>query len=243
MTSIHRVQTTRQKGPTHLLTDLDDTLHSFRKALTVATKAVCEHLVATYPVQKTAPELEAVYKEVCQQYVTPFTDGRTARQYRLERMRALTQRAYSDTTQDNACVDVYAEALKNNLVLERSAQEMLQSLKNKNTQIIVVTEGPHDAQEETLKDLGIAPLVDHLFTSNKERLSKKDGLWKTVLDRLNITPDACVVLGDSLASDIEPAVKLGIQAVHYQPFASTLPTNTENLLTIRDLMEVVKLFD
>ena len=69
---------------------------------------------------------------------------------------------------------------------------------------MVVSEGPHDAQEATLARLGIAPLVDLLVTLAAERTSKRGGLLKIALGRAQCLPHELIYVGDSLENDIWP---------------------------------------
>ncbi len=204
--------------PSHktLLTDFDDTIHSFQHASTQATKAVCRHLASKTP-HYNARDLAELYKQVCQQYVTSFADGRTSQQYRTERMQALLYNAGMDMGHAPECVDIYADALSKNLRLEPTVLETLQELHARGVPIVVVSEAPHDAQEQTIAELGIAPYIDCLFTSNQQKMSKPEGLWQTVMEQLNLQPSQCIVLGDSVPSDIIPAQDLNLLAVLYDP--------------------------
>ena len=71
-----------------------------------------------------------------------------------------------------AVLDLYDEALSRNLKLKDGAKETLLAARDNGLQIMVVSEGPHDAQEAALERLGIAPLVDLLITSGAEKTSK-----------------------------------------------------------------------
>jgi FMN phosphatase YigB (HAD superfamily) len=72
-----------------------------------------------------------------------------------------------------AVLSLYDKTLSKNLKLKERAKETLLAARDNGFRIMVVSEGPHDAQEATLKRLGIAPLVDLLVTSAAERTSKQ----------------------------------------------------------------------
>ena len=84
----------------------------------------------------------------------------------------------------------------------------------------------------------MAPLFDELFFSHQLNLIKTDKLFlKQVLIKLNLTPSECVVVGDSIQSDIIPAKRWGMNAVlidrkntrNYHPKIKTL-TDLDKLL-------------
>ncbi|KAJ8117476.1 hypothetical protein OPT61_g1342 [Boeremia exigua] len=101
------------------------------------------------------------------------------------------------------------------LELETGALEILRTLKQLDHNIAVITEGPQDAQERTIKALGIAPYVDYLATTNRLRVPKVDGLFDQVLGQLGLDSEDMIMTGDSWERDIVPAAKTGMYCVHY----------------------------
>ena len=196
--------------------DLDDTLHDFTCATTQATNAVFTHLHQLRP-DITIATLREQYREICQKYVTAFTDGRSAFAYRFERMEQLLHRTGVNEQFPTTLVTIYVEHLERALKLTHDAYTALTRLRQAGHNIAVVTEGPHDAQIWTLEKLGISSLVDQLITSNQERVSKQDGLFGVFSDRTKASPPHCLVVGDSIQNDILPTLAIGMNAVHYDP--------------------------
>jgi putative hydrolase of the HAD superfamily len=62
---------------------------------------------------------------------------------------------------------------------------LLRKLASLGKMIVVVTEGPQDAQEWTIFHLGIAPYIDCLGTTNK--FGATTGLFSLVLTHLEIS--------------------------------------------------------
>ena len=91
-----------------------------------------------------------------------------------------------------------------NLKLKEGAAEALRECKLSGYSVMIVTEGPQDAQETTLERLGLAQYADLLVTSGRERVSKRDGLLKRALEIAACAPDELIYIGDSLVSDILP---------------------------------------
>jgi len=94
--------------------------------------------------------------------------------------------------------------------LEKSHEEL-------GLKIIIISEGPEDAQEITLSKLGIKNLVERLFTASVEGTSKTENLFPIVLERLKCEPQEIFYIGDSKARDIVPAMKAGIRAALFNP--------------------------
>ena len=99
---------------------------------------------------------------------------------------------------------------------------------------MVVSEGPHDAQEATLARLGLAPYVDLLVTSGQERRSKKEGLLQVALAKAGCLPQNSVFIGDNMDCDILPALALGMEAF-YVGEDIQMPSGAKKLSSLADL--------
>ena len=196
--------------------DLDDTLHRFTPASQKAATKVFEHIINSHP-DLTMGRLSDQYKQICKEYVTSFTDGRSSRSYRSERMQQLLKRSGISTTSADELVDIYAAGLAESLELEDGASDVLRKIKGEGLNVAVITEGPHDAQEWTIKKLGLSKMIDRLITSNKERISKKNGLFDVFIERTRAQASECFVVGDSIDNDILPANKSGIKTIYFDP--------------------------
>jgi putative hydrolase of the HAD superfamily len=108
----------------------------------------------------------------------------------------------------------YERSLAASLKLKDGALGLLQRLRGLGKKIVVITEGPQDAQEWTIAHLGIAPYVDYLATTNQLRSTKTSGLFSQVLKHLGAAPDEIVYIGDNLDRDIAPAVEEGILCIY-----------------------------
>ncbi|KAL8754443.1 MAG: hypothetical protein Q9199_004341 [Rusavskia elegans] len=215
---------------THFGFDLDDTLHSFRKASGAASAAVFEHLASatTKTTTKTPPtieELKTTYAQILSRTTsTAFADGKTSTDYRKDRFIALMQ-AHNLKSPNNEetlshLLTLYKHTLQASLSLKPGAAHLLSKLKSLGKTIVVITEGPEDAQRWTLQQLGIAEKVDVLMTSNAIGKSKTEGLFGEVLGRLGIGAEKMVAVGDSVARDVEPAKAEGILTVLYDEAGS-----------------------
>ncbi|KAF4434797.1 hydrolase-the HAD superfamily [Fusarium acutatum] len=202
--------------------DLDDTLHEFRKASGTATTSVLTRIASENPLT-TLQELQAQYGIILKQGTADaFTDGKTSHDYRRARFAA----TLSHFGLSHDCVDElleeYERVLVDNLTLKPGAIPLLETIKASGRKIAVITEGPQDAQQRAVKDLGIEKYIDFLATTNFFGVAKIDGLFGKVFDHLKIRPQDIVYIGDSQERDIEPATKEGILAIHLHE-AQTAP--------------------
>ncbi|KAJ5381289.1 uncharacterized protein N7496_003717 [Penicillium cataractarum] len=195
--------------------DLDDTLHEFRKASGQASFSVFEAISDKY--RKPVDHLRTKYQEILKESTAhAFTDGRTSTEYRRERFTRLLQDNGIDESQDiDRLLGIYQSSLRFNLALKAGALQLLETLQRLDKKVIVITEGPADAQEWTVRELGLWPYVDVLETTNKVGKSKIDGLFGAILRKYNIQPGDMAYFGDNEIRDVHAAQKEGILAILY----------------------------
>jgi putative hydrolase of the HAD superfamily len=195
--------------------DLDDTLHEFRYASGQASLSVFEVISAKYG--KSVDDLKVRYQEILRESTAhAFTDGRTSSEYRRERFSRLLQAHRIDEFEDiDHLLEIYQSSLRSNLTLKAGALQVLQTLQRLNKKVIVVTEGPADAQDWTIRELGLWPYVDILVTTNEVGRSKVDGLFAAVLEKYSIHPEKIIYFGDNEVRDVHAAQKEGILAFLY----------------------------
>ena len=92
--------------------------------------------------------------------------------------------------------------------------ETLQSLKQRQFKLGLITNGRHDGQNESIKALSIEEFFDVVLISESEGVAKPDAtIFERALQRLDVkAKDACYV-GDHPTNDIEAAKKVGLMTV------------------------------
>lgn len=220
--------------------DLDDTLHEFRKASRAATTH-CLTLIADRHSHIPLQELQERYQQVLKEGTAgAFVDGKTSHDYRRARFVAtLDHFSLHDDRVDNGLLDEYERVLVANLELKQGAKSLLGALKDAGSKVVVITEGPQDAQERAVRDLGIAQYIDLLVTTNQFGLAKTSGLFKKVLEHLAIGPEDIAYVGDSWERDILPSMAEGIDAIWLNE--KNAPLN-KDVLSVSSLNEVVEAF-
>jgi HAD superfamily hydrolase (TIGR01549 family) len=194
--------------------DLDDTLHYFTRASTRASEAVFCDIERQFGIA--VDDLDESYREILRAAQSGhFSQSKTSREYRAERFGALLGRfAQGPGTQLDRLLDVYDTALGEALELKPGARQVLMAAKRAGLSVMVISEGPHDAQEATIERLGIAPSIDLLVTSANEGASKSDGLFEKALERAGCEQHEVLYVGDSIERDIAPTSALGMANVY-----------------------------
>ncbi|KAJ9649257.1 hypothetical protein H2201_004264 [Coniosporium apollinis] len=196
--------------------DLDDTLHEFRAASGTVSLAVFEAIYSQHrlPIEY----LQQSYSSIlAQMTANAFACGKTSIEYRKERFALLLQAHHISFhyTYLEKLAAIHKRALSKALEPKPGALALFQHLKRTGKTIIIITEGPRDAQEWTIEQLGLTQYVDILVTTNETGIAKVDGLFGEVLRRYRIKAEDMVWVGDSETRDVVPAAEAGILSILY----------------------------
>jgi FMN phosphatase YigB (HAD superfamily) len=221
--------------------DLDDTLHEFRRASSAATEKVLTEIAGQHGIP--APALREEYAKILHiKTANAFSDGKTSFDYRKERFILLLEKFSLEHDSDFLArlLDAYEATLVADLELKCGARGVLSTVKNMGKKIVIVTEGPQDAQERTIDALGIRPYVDFLATTNRFQLSKTDGLFAKVLQHLRISSGDMAYIGNNEQRDMVPAMASGIFSFHLAEGKNTcLSSFPPRINTLRKLQYIL----
>ena len=196
--------------------DLDDTLHEFRRSSGVATSRVLAEISKRHGIP--IPALKDEYTTILKmKTANAFSDGKTSFDYRRERFASILTH-FSLPLDDQfiaKLLELYEANLMESLELKYGALDVLSLIKDMGKKIVVITEGPQDAQERTVRGLGIDRFIDFLATTTHFGVAKTDGLFPRVLEHLCVTPDDIVYIGDNEDRDMKPALAEGIFPIHF----------------------------
>jgi FMN phosphatase YigB (HAD superfamily) len=202
--------------------DLDDTLHEFRRASHQGITATLESISSQS--ETPLPELKSMYDQILKDKTkAAFTDGKTSFDYRRERFTTLLAHfsIQYDEKHMAGLLDLYEDTLTTSLELKSDATALLSGLRGRGKRIVIITEGPQDAQERTVQALGLEPYIDFLATTNRFGCAKTTGLFASVMDHLEIEADDIVFIGDSWQRDMEPTMAEGILSIHLDDSKAT----------------------
>jgi putative hydrolase of the HAD superfamily len=111
-------------------------------------------------------------------------------------------------------LESYEATLMASLELKCGALGLLSAVRKMGKKIVIITEGPQDAQERTVEGLGIGGYIDFLATTNHFGVTKTSGLFSKVLEHLGISPGDMAYIGDNEQRDMKPAMAKGIFSIH-----------------------------
>ena len=108
----------------------------------------------------------------------------------------------------------------------------------------IVSNNVLDEQQEKLLVCGLDRFVDELVVSGEVGVSKPDPLiFHTAMNRLGVSEDETVMVGDSWIADIEGARAAGIRAIWFNPSGSAPPharAHVEQLQSLEPTHEVLR---
>lgn len=194
--------------------DLDNTLFDHQSSARAGVTALLMGLGCPDEagLQRTWAELEGQYFHQYLQGNLSFQDQRRAR------MRSFLRAAGLEASQDEGALDDWFTAY---LVAARAAwtalpdvSETLQKLRNSGTSIAVVTNGSQSQQVEKMQAMGIAKLVDDVFTSEATGHAKPAAeAFLIPCAALGVAPAEALHVGDDPMADFEGAKRAGLQSV------------------------------
>ena len=110
--------------------------------------------------------------------------------------------------------EYFAKLCRTGYLLE-GARSFMDELK-KRGKVYLITNGTPDAQYGRLASLGLTDFFDGVFVSDEIGFAKPDArFFAYVLQHIQAEKQDCVIIGDSLTSDIKGANNAGIECVWY----------------------------
>ena len=199
-----------------ILFDLDDTLYDYnalnRNAVSALTAYSCEKL--------------QVSKET---FEKAFSHGRQETKKGIDTLAAAHNRMiYMQKTLEYLQINPFAYALEmydvywnymlENMCLFKGAEELLCYLKNKGVQLAICTDLTTHIQHRKVRKLGLDQYINVIVTSEEVGVEKPNiKMFLTVLDKLKMSPDEVLYVGDSYERDMVGAKKCGMRTYWYNP--------------------------
>jgi HAD superfamily hydrolase (TIGR01549 family) len=243
-TGPYNEEVSRTRSTRAVLFDLDDTLFDHRGASQAALKIVqADHACLT---AWSFDALERVHSRFLEETHADVLAGtKTIDAARLERFRRIFRAAGVDMDDDR--LESTAMSYRRTYLEHRrpvaGARALLAALKPR-VRIAIVSNNVRDEQEGKLALFGFGPFVDELVVSAEVGISKPDAaIFRIALDRLGVTADSAVMVGDSWAADIEGARAAGIRAVWFNPTGQRRPVaddTVEELRAFEPLADVIR---
>lgn len=140
--------------------------------------------------------------------------------------------------------DEYQMRLGDTAVFYPGAYETVKALNGKLLQCIV-SNGTKTAQYKKLSISGLMPLMDRLFISDEIGFEKptKEFFAPVFAAYPDIKPDEMLIVGDSLTSDIQGGVNVGIKTCRFNPDGKENKSGLTPDYEIRSIAEVLEIAD
>jgi putative hydrolase of the HAD superfamily len=144
-----------------------------------------------------------------------------------------------------AILNIGKTMLNKPVELLEGVEQTLKEL-SKRYRLILVTKGDLLDQERKLEKSGLTDYFHHIEVVS----DKHEANYSKLLNHLDIEPEAFLMVGNSLKSDILPIVNIGAKAIHV-PFHTTWiheqvseeATNNKTYKTVNSLLDVVKVLN
>lgn len=105
----------------------------------------------------------------------------------------------------------------------------------------LITNGRTDLQSSNSRALGLDRFMDTILISESEGVSKPDKeIFHRAAQRLGVTPEQCVFVGDHPQKDVAAAEKAGMTAVWKKDAGYTAPKTNYIVEDLEDLVSILK---
>jgi HAD superfamily hydrolase (TIGR01549 family) len=132
----------------------------------------------------------------------------------------------------------YTDAANGGVQAFPGARAALARLRAAGVRLGVLTNGPADGQRRKLAVTGLGAAVDACFISEEIGVAKPDErAFRLALAGLGAEPGRSAMVGDSFATDIEPALRLGLRGVLVG--SADAPEGTERAAAIEDVPDTL----
>lgn len=221
----------------YLLFDADNTLFDFDAANHNAFAQTCAYCGLTY-----SEELYEYYESFNRPLWQQLDRGEVTKEFLVvERFRRFL--AAMNVDADPAeCNRIQLAGLGSSTALLPHALEVIERLSHTH-QLYIVTNAVASVQRARLASSAIAPYITAAFISEEAGSAKPSkAYFDYVFDHIDgITSDNCLVIGDSLSSDIQGAINAGLPACWYNLKNDPRPADMAIDYEIHDLRELYEI--
>ena len=222
----------------YLLFDADDTLFDFPKASGQAFRRMCRLHEIPY-----TPERYQLYHEINLELWAAFDRGEVTKEFvTLERyVRFL--RALGLERDPEACDRDYLAALGEGVYPLPYAEEVCRELKARGHRMYIITNAVASVQRSRLRGSVFAELFEAAFISEEAGAAKPDRAYFDYVRRRlpGMTEENALVIGDSLATDVQGANNAGLPCCWFNPAGKRRREGLRVDYEIADLRELLEI--
>ena len=202
----------------NFLFDLDETLLNFHASEKIGLKEVVEACGCVFN-----DEVYAFFKARNKELWLMLERGEITRQELFDtRFRELLARCGADTSETDFLKvnSEFISAMARNGVILDGALELLERIKTgiKGARVYIVSNGATVNALGRIKSTGMDAYIDGTFISEDMGVNKPSPeFFRIVLDSIGARKENCIVIGDSLSSDMLGAKNAGITSCWFKP--------------------------
>jgi HAD superfamily hydrolase (TIGR01509 family) len=219
-----------------VLFDLDDTLFDHRGCARDALAAVHQshQRLREVPFDALAQAHGGLLEELHAEVMLGRLPLETAR---VERFRRLMEAAGTrpDLSLAAAAAALYRDTYRAARRGTSGAAGLLAAIAPR-ARIAVVSNNLLEEQQDKLRTCGLDRFVDVLVVSEEAGVAKPHpAIFRITLDRLHVSPDEAVMVGDSWEADVAGARAAGIRAIWFNPLGVPTPAGEVAVTELRSL--------
>lgn len=201
----------------HIFFDLDHTLWDFERC----SCETLEELFETYQLSALAPITSArfveTFRNINRNLWTLYSSGQISQQElrKTRFIRILNELNIDDVSVAQRLADEYIYLCPQKPHLLPYAREVLEYLQDKYV-LHIITNGFADIQEVKMQSASITGFFKEIITSEKAGCQKPNRkIFDFALQQTNAHPKHCIMIGDSLDSDIQGAINAEMDHVFF----------------------------
>ena len=206
MINSHKVQ--------HIFFDLDHTLWDFEKNSGATFKSIFKELNFEFSLEVFLDFYNPINHYYWKQYRENMISEVELRYLRLEKTFEAMKVSFSQSLLERVA-ELYIQQLSTHTELFEDTISVLEYLSSKYT-LHIITNGFEHVQQRKLENSGIARFFKTVLTAEKIGVKKPHPtIFLSAMKTAEVLPEHAMMIGDSLEADIQGALKLGMQAIHF----------------------------
>jgi len=206
MINSHKVQ--------HVFFDLDHTLWDFEKNSGATFKSIFKELNFEFSLEVFLDFYNPINHYYWKQYRENMISEVELRYLRLEKTFEAMKVSFSQSLLERVA-ELYIQQLSTHTELFEDTISVLEYLSSKYT-LHIITNGFEHVQQRKLENSGIARFFKTVLTAEKIGVKKPHPtIFLSAMKTAEVLPEHAMMIGDSLEADIQGALKLGMQAIHF----------------------------
>jgi putative hydrolase of the HAD superfamily len=201
----------------HLFFDFDDTLWDFQKNSSVILQQLFEEYGLQDKLSTDFGNFHNTYRTINQQLWSKYYKKEIDKhEVRNRRFHIVFQSFGYDNYEENLEITQhYLTRTPKGTFLKEGCIETLNYLKQNYT-LHIITNGFKESQSVKIDGSGLRTYFSEIIISDEHNLIKpEEKIFRLAETMAKAIPSECVMIGDSLESDIEGAMKAGWEAIYY----------------------------